>query len=235
MVATIDGTNHGNDRSGRNPALLLGACPLCQKGSTPQWQQRAPAATTAAHSLQLTISDGARAVFAAVVWPSADAGGCPDLARTSHPRSSWNCHIAAACVQYRRIGGTPALERAVQPARSNQSPWLGIEHLDCRLPPLHAPEPMKQESITVALIPVTGLIMLVGLGASTAYLIPWSLLPDAIDADPTHPAGLYTAWMVFGQKFIIGLSMSVFGTLLSLTGYISTKTVRWRLEFCPTA
>ena len=69
-----------------------------------------------------------------------------------------------------------------------------------------------------------GLIMLVGLGASTAYLIPWSLLPDAIDADPTRPAGLYTAWMVFGQKLIIGLSMSVFGTLLSLTGYISTKT-----------
>ena len=80
------------------------------------------------------------------------------------------------------------------------------------------------ESNTVALIPVTGLIMLVGLGASTAYLIPWSLLPDAIDADPTRPAGLYTAWMVFGQKLIIGLSMSVFGTLLSLTGYISTKT-----------
>ena len=80
------------------------------------------------------------------------------------------------------------------------------------------------ESNTVALIPVTGLIMLVGLGASTAYLIPWSLLPDAIDVDPTHPAGLYIAWMVFGQKLIIGLSMSVFGTLLSLTGYISTKT-----------
>ena len=73
--------------------------------------------------------------------------------------------------------------------------------------------------------------MLVGLGASTAYLIPWSLLPDAIDADPTHPAGLYTAWMVFGQKLIIGLSMSVFGTLLSLTGYISTKTCDGALNF----
>ena len=84
--------------------------------------------------------------------------------------------------------------------------------------------PIPENSGVVALIPVIGLIMLVGLGASTAYLIPWSLLPDAIDADPTRPAGLYTAWMVFGQKLIIGLSMSVFGTLLSLTGYISTKT-----------
>ena len=80
------------------------------------------------------------------------------------------------------------------------------------------------ESNAVAMTPVIGLIMLVGLGASTAYLIPWSLLPDALDAAPTRPAGLYTAWMVFGQKLIIGLSMSVFGTLLSLTGYISTKT-----------
>jgi GPH family glycoside/pentoside/hexuronide:cation symporter len=60
-------------------------------------------------------------------------------------------------------------------------------------------------------------------GAATAYLIPWSLLPDAIDADPSKPAGLYTAWMVFGQKLIIGLTMSVFGSLLSLTGYISAK------------
>ena len=34
------------------------------------------------------------------------------------------------------------------------------------------------------------------------------------------PAGLYTAWMVFGQKLIIGLTMSVFGSSLTLTGYI---------------
>ena len=62
-----------------------------------------------------------------------------------------------------------------------------------------------------------------GIGAATAYLIPWSLLPDAIDADPSKPAGLYTAWMVFGQKLIIGLTMSVFGSMLSLTGYISSQ------------
>ena len=94
--------------------------------------------------------------------------------------------------------------------------WIAACLLSMTLAPL-------TDSSVVALIPVIGLIMMVGLGASTAYLIPWSLLPDAIDADPTHPAGLYTAWMVFGQKLIIGLSMSVFGTLLQLTGYISTK------------
>ena len=73
------------------------------------------------------------------------------------------------------------------------------------------------------LLPLVGLIMMVGIGAATAYLIPWSLLPDAVDADPGKPAGLYTAWMVFGQKLIIGLTMSVFGSLLSLTGYISSQ------------
>ena len=76
-----------------------------------------------------------------------------------------------------------------------------------------------------------GLIALVGVGAATAYLIPWSLLPDAIDADPSKPAGLYTAWMVFGQKLIIGISMSVFGALLSLTGYISTEICDGALSF----
>ena len=91
--------------------------------------------------------------------------------------------------------------------------------------------PMQNGGTAGELIPLIVLIMLVGLGASTAYLIPWSLLPDAIDADPTHPAGLYTAWMVFGQKLIIGVSMSVFGVLLSLTGYISSEICDGPLSF----
>jgi GPH family glycoside/pentoside/hexuronide:cation symporter len=92
-------------------------------------------------------------------------------------------------------------------------------------------QPVETGSSFTAYLPIVGLIMLVGLGAATAYLIPWSLLPDAIDADPTRPAGLYTAWMVFGQKLVIGLSMSVFGLLLSLTGYISTTSCDGALNF----
>ena len=80
-------------------------------------------------------------------------------------------------------------------------------------------------------VPLVSLIMLVGLGASTAYLIPWSLLPDAIDADPTKPAGLYTAWMVFSQKLIIGFSMQLFGALLSLSGYISASQCSGALSY----
>ena len=90
---------------------------------------------------------------------------------------------------------------------------------------------MQHGGTPAELIPLIGLIALVGIGASTAYLIPWSLLPDAIDADPTRPAGLYTAWMVLGQKLIIGVSMSVFGVLLSLTGYISSESCNGAMNF----
>ena len=64
-------------------------------------------------------------------------------------------------------------------------------------------------------------ICLIGVGASTAYLIPWSLLPDAIDEDPEKSAGLYTAWMVLIQKIGIGISVQLLGLLLSLSGYSS--------------
>tara|TARA_Y100001968_G_scaffold329086_1_gene377640 strand:- start:430 stop:1767 length:1338 start_codon:yes stop_codon:yes gene_type:complete len=62
-------------------------------------------------------------------------------------------------------------------------------------------------------------ICLIGVGASTAYLIPWSLLPDAIDEDPEKSSGIYTAWMVLIQKIGIGISVQLLGLLLSLSGY----------------
>ncbi|WP_216910255.1 MFS transporter [Synechococcus sp. CCY 0621] len=68
-------------------------------------------------------------------------------------------------------------------------------------------------------------ILIVGLGASTAYLIPWALLPDAIDADPEKPAGLYSAWMVFTQKICISLALFFFGNLMSLSGYQAARGI----------
>ena len=68
-----------------------------------------------------------------------------------------------------------------------------------------------------------GAMLLVGLGASTAYLIPWALLPDAIDADPEKPAGQYSAWMVFTQKICISFALFFFGNLMSLSGYVASR------------
>jgi GPH family glycoside/pentoside/hexuronide:cation symporter len=103
--------------------------------------------------------------------------------------------------------------------------WIVACILSMLLPPL------GDDTSGLAMAPLVGLIVLVGLGASTAYLIPWSLLPDAIDADPSKPAGLYTAWMVFSQKLIIGFSMQLFGVLLSLSGYISASSCSGALSY----
>jgi len=50
-------------------------------------------------------------------------------------------------------------------------------------------------------------VLLLGLGAATAYLLPWSLLPMRSMADPERPAGLFTAWMVMTQK--LGSALAV--------------------------
>ncbi len=94
------------------------------------------------------------------------------------------------------------------------------------LPPL-APEVQPSELFafinleTLKMLALLATIALVGFGASTAYLIPWSLLPDAIDDDPEKAAGIYTAWMVLIQKIGIGFSVQLLGLLLSFAGYRS--------------
>tara|TARA_Y100001968_G_scaffold333902_1_gene400793 strand:+ start:176 stop:1531 length:1356 start_codon:yes stop_codon:yes gene_type:complete len=80
------------------------------------------------------------------------------------------------------------------------------------------------------LIALTLTLVILGYGASTAYLIPWSLLPDAIDNDPDKPAGIYTAWMVLIQKIGIGLSVQLLGVLLSIAGYRSFTACNEQLE-----
>ena len=56
------------------------------------------------------------------------------------------------------------------------------------------------------------------------------MLPDAIDADPEKPAGIYTAWMVLIQKLGIGISVQLLGVLLSLSGYRSANNCNEVLE-----
>ena len=104
--------------------------------------------------------------------------------------------------------------------------WMAGCLLAMVLIPLDASiAPVGSLSNLLRLICLIGAILLVGLGASTAYLIPWSLLPDAIDADPEKPAGVYSAWMVFTQKICISFALFFFGNLMSLSGYVATKGV----------
>jgi GPH family glycoside/pentoside/hexuronide:cation symporter len=88
------------------------------------------------------------------------------------------------------------------------------------LPPLDAAvHPLGSFANGLRLILLLLTIVVSGVGASTAYLIPWSLLPDAIDVDPERPAGQYSAWMVFTQKICISFALFFFGNLMSLSGY----------------
>ena len=113
--------------------------------------------------------------------------------------------------------------------------WIAACLVAMVLTPLVTSDPTTPADVMSAVnlprfLLLIGTIVLVGLGASTAYLIPWSLLPDAIDADPDRPAGLYTAWMVLCQKIGIGLSIQLLGILLSVSGYRSARACGGAVE-----
>ncbi len=66
---------------------------------------------------------------------------------------------------------------------------------------------------------------LAGLGLATAYLVPWSMLPDAIDVDELHSGerreGIFYGSIVQLQK--VGAALTVFGLglLLEYSGFVA--------------
>ncbi|MFS8868227.1 MFS transporter [Synechococcus sp. H65.1] len=76
-----------------------------------------------------------------------------------------------------------------------------------------------QERLMIALA------LLAGVGVSaTAYLGPWSMLPDVIDLDELHTGerreGIFYALMVFLQKVGLGLGLFFLGQVLEWSGFI---------------
>jgi glycoside/pentoside/hexuronide:cation symporter, GPH family len=75
------------------------------------------------------------------------------------------------------------------------------------------------------------LAILAGLGVSTAYLVPWSMLPDVIELDELQTGqrreGLFYSFMVFLQKICLGVALAVILQSLEWTGYLHpTATMR---------
>ncbi len=68
------------------------------------------------------------------------------------------------------------------------------------------------------------LAILAGLGVSTAYLIPWSMLPDVIELDELETGqrreGLFYSFMVFLQKICLGIALAIILQSLEWTGYL---------------
>jgi GPH family glycoside/pentoside/hexuronide:cation symporter len=70
------------------------------------------------------------------------------------------------------------------------------------------------------------LAILAGMGVSVAYLIPWAMIPDVIDADELvtgqRREGVYYAFMVFLQKLGLALGLQGIGWILEGAGFISS-------------
>jgi GPH family glycoside/pentoside/hexuronide:cation symporter len=104
--------------------------------------------------------------------------------------------------------------------------WIVACTMAVLIPPLDgAISPTGSASNGVRLVFLLITIVLAGIGAATAYLIPWALLPDAIDADGEKPAGQYSAWMVLAQKICISVALFFFGNLMSISGYVASKAM----------
>jgi len=70
-----------------------------------------------------------------------------------------------------------------------------------------------------------GLALLAGIGVSaTAYLGPWSMLPDVIDLDELQTGerreGIFYAFMVFLQKVGLALGLFFVGQALDWAGFV---------------
>jgi glycoside/pentoside/hexuronide:cation symporter, GPH family len=68
------------------------------------------------------------------------------------------------------------------------------------------------------------LAILSGMGVSTAYLIPWSMLPDVVELDELQTGqrreGIFYSFMVFVQKICLGIAVALALEILGRVGYI---------------
>ncbi len=70
------------------------------------------------------------------------------------------------------------------------------------------------------------LSILAGIGVSTAYLVPWAMVPDVIELDELQTGqrreGIFYGFMVLLQKIGLALGLFLVGQLLQWSGFIST-------------
>ena len=70
------------------------------------------------------------------------------------------------------------------------------------------------------------LAILAGCGVSTAYLVPWSMIPDVIDLDELNTGqrreGVFYSFMVLLQKIGLAVGLFLVGQALDIAGFLST-------------
>ncbi|MCS6958719.1 MAG: MFS transporter [Pseudanabaenaceae cyanobacterium SKYGB_i_bin29] len=74
------------------------------------------------------------------------------------------------------------------------------------------------------------LAILAGCGLSTAYLIPWSMVPDVTDLDELNTGerreGIFYAFMVLLQKMGLAVGLFLLGLMLDATGFVRGQLVQ---------
>jgi GPH family glycoside/pentoside/hexuronide:cation symporter len=88
--------------------------------------------------------------------------------------------------------------------------WIGVQAFLFFLQP---------EQIDLAII----LGLIAGAGVATAYLIPWSMMPDIIELDELETGqrreGMFYGFMVFLQKMGLALGLFLVGQILQFSGF----------------
>ncbi len=97
--------------------------------------------------------------------------------------------------------------------------WMGIPLTICALVGLSFLQPSQ-----VGLMYV--LAVMVGIGLSTAYLVPWSMLPDVLDLDELNTGqrreGIFCGLLVQLQKIAVAIALFLVGKILDWAGFIPT-------------
>ncbi len=94
---------------------------------------------------------------------------------------------------------------------------------------------LQPDQVTLAII----LAVLAGVGVATAYLIPWSMMPDVIEIDELQTGqrreGLFYGFMVFLQKLGLALGLFLVGLALELQGFNEQASIGQQPESALTA
>jgi GPH family glycoside/pentoside/hexuronide:cation symporter len=82
---------------------------------------------------------------------------------------------------------------------------------------------VQPDQSTLALV----LAVLAGVGVATAYIVPWSMMPDVIELDELETGqrreGVFYGLMVLLQKFGLAMGQFLIGVVLQGAGFISSE------------
>lgn len=83
---------------------------------------------------------------------------------------------------------------------------------------------------STALPLILGLCLLAGVGVSAAHVLPWSILPDAIEWDEWHTGerheGMFYSLVTLAQKVASSVAIPFILLILHFTGYVPTSNVQ---------